>query len=51
MDRSQCETQSTEEREDCDGSNESAVDGADRDGAAGGPESPPIAPRDPGTKA
>ena len=51
MDRSQCETQLTEEREDCDGSNESAVDGTDRDGAEGGPESPLKVPRDPGTKA
>ena len=51
MDRSQCETQSTEEREDCDGSDENAADGADRDGAEEELGPPPRAPGGPETTA
>ena len=45
MDCSQCEIQSTEEREDCNGSNESGADVVDRDGTEEEPESPPRVPR------
>ena len=51
MDRSQCESQSTEERGGCDESDENGADGADLDGPEDELAPPLTAPGGPETKA